>query len=57
MTVKPYIVTAHRLHHQPIRIPVIARDAGHAITTVQELYPHHLISTALLSPQWDDNPA
>ncbi len=54
MTVKPYIVTAHRRGEAPISIPVIARDAAHAITTVQELYPDHLISTALLRPEWED---
>lgn len=57
MTVKHYIVTAHRKGEQPIRIDVIARDPANAITTVQELYPHHLISTALLAPEWEDNPA
>lgn len=54
MTLKPYIVTARRRDHEPIRVPVLAFDAGMAITTVQELYPYHLISTALLAPEWDD---
>lgn len=54
MTLKPYIVTAHKHGQQPVRIPVLAFDAGMAITTVQELYPYHLISTALLAPEWED---
>jgi hypothetical protein len=57
MTLKPYIVTARRQGHDPIRIPVLAFDAAMAISTVQELYPLHLISTALLAPEWEDNPA
>lgn len=57
MTLKPYIVTAHRRGQEPIRIPVLAFDAGMAISTVQELYPLHLISTALLAPEWEDEHA
>lgn len=57
MTLKPYIVTAHQRGQEPIRLPVVARDAAHAITTIQELYPLHLISTALLASEWEDDPA
>jgi hypothetical protein len=57
MTLKPYIVTAYRQGEDPMRIPVLAFDAGMAISTVQELYPLHLISTALLAPEWEDEPA
>lgn len=57
MTVKPYIVTARRRGHPPVRIDILARDVAQAITTAQELYPDHLISTAHLAPDWQDSPA
>lgn len=57
MTTRAYIVTARRQGHDPIRIGVIAQGPAQAITTAQELYPEHLISTATLHPDWDDTPA
>lgn len=56
-TLLPYTVTARRRGEDPIRISIIAPGPAHAITTAQELYPEHLISTALLHPDWDDEPA
>jgi hypothetical protein len=35
----------------------MAISPSHAITTAQELLPGHLLSTAVLDPEWDDEPA
>lgn len=53
----PYTVSARRGTDEPIRLGVLARGPAQAITTAQELFPEHLISTALLHPDWDDTPA
>jgi hypothetical protein len=53
--VLPYTVTARRNGDEPIRIGILARGPADAITTAQELFPEHIISTALLHPDWDDD--
>jgi hypothetical protein len=35
----------------------MATGPAAAITMAQELFPDHLISTAILHPDWDDEPA
>jgi hypothetical protein len=57
MTVKPYIVTAYQRHQPTIRIPVLAADPASAITTVQYLYPSHLITSTSIAPEWEDTSA
>lgn len=51
----PYTVTARRGTDEPIRIGILANSPAQAVTTAQELFPEHLISTALLHPDWDDD--
>jgi hypothetical protein len=53
-----YTVTAHR-HGRPTpaRYTFMATGPAAAITMAQELLPDHLISTALLHPDWHDEPA
>jgi hypothetical protein len=53
----PYTVTARRGADLPIRIGIVARTPADAITTAQELYPGHLISSATIHPDWHDEPA
>jgi hypothetical protein len=52
-----YIVTARRQGEPPVRFTLMAISPSHAITTAQELLPGHLLSTAVLDPEWDDEPA
>lgn len=53
-----YTVTAHRQGRpQPARYTFMATGPAAAITMAQELFPDHLISTAILHPDWDDEPA
>lgn len=49
-----YIVTARRQGEPPIRFTLMAISPAHAITTAQELLPGHLLSTAVIDPEWDD---
>lgn len=49
-----YIVTARRHGEPPLRFTLMAISPAHAITTAQELLPGHLLSTAVLDPEWDD---
>jgi hypothetical protein len=53
----PYVVTARRRGEPPIRFKLMAISPDQAITTAQELLPGHLLSTAVLDPEWDDEPA
>lgn len=49
-----YVVTARRRGKPPLRFMLMALSPAHAITTAQELLPGHLLSTAVLDPEWDD---
>lgn len=49
-----YVVTARRQGEPPMRFTLMAISPAHAITTAQELLPGHLLSTAVLDPEWDD---
>jgi hypothetical protein len=53
----PYIVTGRRRGEEPVRFKLMAISPAHAITTAQELLPGYLLSTAVLDPEWDDEPA
>lgn len=54
---RAYTVTARRQNQEVVRLGVMAYGPAEAITCAQELYPNHLISSATLHPDWDDEPA
>ena len=54
---QPFTVIGRRPGGPPVRIGVIAHNLAEAITTARELFPTYLVTTASLSPEWEDAPA
>jgi hypothetical protein len=53
----PFTVVALSHNETPIRIGVLAHSQADAMETARELFPQHLISTAALEPEWQEDPA
>lgn len=53
----PFTVMA-KCHDEPsIRIGVLAHSITDAMATARELFPDHLVTTAALEAEWEEDPA